>query len=231
MFGLNRETALRRLRVAVLFVVAWTIGAAVVAAAPAQLRCVVIITRHGVRSPTWDNARLNPYAAEPWPQWSVAPGILTPHGRSLMLLLGTYYREWLTSEHLLNPEGCGDAGRVYIHADTDQRTLETGRALAEALLPGCAVAVHSVPEGSRDPLFNPSAVVAQTDGEIAAKVVRERLGDHPERFLDPHRAAFEALEGVLAGGGTPKKSMEAPHELTVTATGTSVQVNESLRGR
>ena len=195
---------------------------------PPQLRYVVIITRHGVRSPTWDNTRLNQYSAEPWPEWNVLPGILTPHGRALMQLMGSYYRDWLASEHLLSPEGCGDAGRVYIHADTDQRTLETGRALAEALLPGCAVAVHSVPEGSRDPLFNPSAVVAQPDGEIAAKAVRERLGDHTDRFLDSHRAAFEALEGVLAGGGTPKKPIETPQEITVSATGTSVQLNESL---
>jgi len=49
--------------------------------------------------------------------------------------------------HLLATRGCGDAGWIYIHADTDQRTLETGRALAEALLPGCAAAVHSEPEG------------------------------------------------------------------------------------
>ena len=77
-----------------------------------------------------------------------------------MLLMGTYYREWLSSEHLLSPQGCGDVERVYIHADTDQRTLETSRALAETLLPGCTVTVHSAPEGSRDPLFSASAAGA-----------------------------------------------------------------------
>ncbi len=232
MFGLNYKTTLRHLRVAVLISAAWALGAGLVAAGTAalpHLRYVVIITRHGVRSPTWDSERLNHYSAEPWPEWSVPPGNLTPHGRALMQLMGAYYREWLSSEHLLTPQGCGDAGRVYIHADTDQRTVETGRALAETLLPGCPVAVHS-PEGSRDALFNPiEAGLAKPDWEIAAKAVRERLGDHPEHFLDSYRAAFEALQFVLAGKeGAPKKLIEPPEEISVSVTGKSVQLNEEL---
>jgi 4-phytase/acid phosphatase len=231
MFGVRREIVLKRLRTAVLIVVAWVAGAGVVAAGAApQLRYVVILSRHGVRSPTWKSERLNQYAVESWPEWGVPPGNLTPHGRALMKLMGTYYREWLSGERLLSQQGCGDVGRVYIHADTDQRTLETGRALAETLLPGCPVDVHSEPEGSRDALFDPiEAGIAKPNWEIAAKAVRERLGDHPEHFLDSHRAAFEALQFVLAGGGgAPKKPIEALEEISVTATGKSVQLNEQL---
>jgi len=212
---------------------AWVAGACFVSAGPAappQLRYVVIITRHGVRSPTWTNDRLNQYSAEPWPDWGVAPGILTPHGRALMQLMGAYYRGWLLRQHLLNTEGCGDAGRIYIHADTDQRTLETGRALAKTLLPGCPVAVHSAPEGSRDPLFSPTAAgMGMPDEEIAAKAVRERLGDNASHFLDLHRAAFETLQWVLVGGGSaPQKLIQPPEELGVSTTGRSVQLSESL---
>lgn len=231
MLALNHEIALKRLRTLVLFAVAWAVGAGFVAAAtPPQLHYVVIITRHGVRSPTWNSERLNQYAAEPWPEWGVPPGNLTPHGRALMQLMGAYYRQWLSSNHLLSPEGCGDVGRVYIHADTDQRTIETGRALAETLLPGCAVDVHSVPEGSRDALFDPIEVgTAKPDWEIAAQAVRERLGDNPKQFMDLHRAAFETLEFVLAGkGSSPKKVIEPPDEISVTATGKSVQLSEPL---
>ena len=194
------------------------------------MRYVFIISRHGVRSPTWTSERLNQYAAEPWPEWGVPPGNLTPHGRVLMQFMGAYYREWLSSARLQTPQGCGDAGRICIHADTDQRTLETGRALAETLLPGCPVAVHSEPEGSRDPLFDPiSAGIAKPDWEIAAKTVRERLGGNPRHFLDLHRAAFGTLQFVLTGGGSaPKKLLEPPEEVSVSVTGKSVQVNEQL---
>ena len=147
-----------------------------------------------------------------------------------MKLMGAYYREWLSGEHLLSRQGCGDVSRVYIHADTDERTIETGRALAETLLPGCAVAVHSEPEGSRDPLFDPiSAGIARPDWEIAAQAVRERLEDNPKQFMDLHRAAFETLQFVLAGGGSaPKKLIEPPREISVSITGKSVQLNEQL---
>lgn len=232
MFAPNRKFVMRYLRISILTVLAWAAVAGIGfagPATPAELRYVVIITRHGVRSPTWDNARLNEYSAEPWPEWSVPSGYLTPHGRTLMQFMGTYYREWLASEHLLSPEGCADVGRVYIHADTDQRTIETGRALAETLLPGCTVTVHSAPEGSHDPLFGPSSAdMAKADWEVAAKAVQERLGDHPEHFLDSHRSAFEALEAVLAGGGTPKKVIDTPEETSITATAKSVQLNERL---
>ena len=203
-------------------------GWVVTGAAPSsQLRYVVIITRHGVRSPTWNSERLAPYAAEPWPDWGVPPGYLTPHGRALMQLMGTYYRDWLTREHLLNPGRCEDAGRIYIHADTDQRTLETGRALAESLLPGCAVPVHSAAEGSHDPLFNPASVVsAQPDWEAAAQAVREAVGSDSKQFAARHRAAFELLEKVLAGASTPKNPIEPPADVTVSATKHGVELSE-----
>ena len=230
---LQNRSPLHLLRTALLFAMAWAVAAgfvAAAAAAPAQLRYVVIISRHGVRSPTWTSERLNPYAVEPWPEWGVPPGNLTPHGRVLMQIMGAYYREWLSNEHLLSPQGCGDVGRIYLHADADQRTLETGRALAETLLPGCAAAVHSVPEGSRDPLFDPIAAgIAKPDWEIAAKAVQERLGENARHFLDLHRAAFEALQYVLAGaGGAPKKLIDLPEEISVTATGKGLQINEQL---
>jgi 4-phytase / acid phosphatase len=147
-----------------------------------------------------------------------------------MRIMGAYYRQWLSGEHLLSEPRCGDVQRVYIHADTDQRTVETGRALAEAVLPGCPVPVHSEPDGSRDPLFSPSAAgIANPDWEIAAKAIRERLGGDPRHFLDLHRAAFLTLESVLAGeGGTPKKLLAAPGEITVSVTGKSVELNEQL---
>jgi len=195
---------------------------------PSQLRYVVIITRHGVRSPTWTSERLNQYSAEPWPEWGVPPGNLTPHGRALMKLMAAYYREWLSGEGLLSQQGCGDASRVYVYADTEPRTLETGRALAETLLPGCAVPVHSQSPGSKDSLFDPlEAGIAKPDWETAAQAVRERLADPFDRFRDLDRGAFETLEFVLAGGGrASKKQIDAPAEISVSVTGRGIRLNE-----
>ena len=140
-----------------------------------ELKYVAIISRHGVRSPTWQNARLDAFSAEPWPEWQVPAGNLTPRGRRLIELRGSYYRQWLASEHLLRGAGCQDSGRIYIHADKDQRTLETGRAFAESMAPGCG----GVLRASRRPAgFSSPAAERRIRNDAAA--VRERLGPDPQ---------------------------------------------------
>lgn len=70
-----------------------------------ELQYVVLVTRHGVRAPTWTNEQLNEYSAEPWPDWDVKPGELTGHGRLLMKLFGAYYRAYFAGEGLLTAAG------------------------------------------------------------------------------------------------------------------------------
>jgi 4-phytase / acid phosphatase len=228
----NLHVEFKRLRTLLLFAAMSTMagpGLLVASETPlSQLRYVVIITRHGVRSPTWKADRLNQYSAAPWPSWGVPPGNLTSHGRALMQIMGNYYREWFLREGLLHQDGCADAKRVSVYADRDQRTLETGRALAEALLPGCTVDIHAQTSGSKDPLFDPLETAAtKPNWEIAAQAVRQRLSDPSGAFQDLHRTAFETLESVLAGEeGAPQKRIECPTEISVSVTGKGIQLNE-----
>jgi 4-phytase/acid phosphatase len=183
-----------------------------ISAAP-QLRYAAVVMRHGVRSPTWDAERLNQYSARPWPDWGVPPGNLTPHGRDVIKLLGSYYREWFTGQRVLSREGCRDASRVYVWADTDQRTVETGRAFAESFLPGCNLTVHSRPDGEGDPLFE--GVGGADPG--AAEAVRKRLGDNPQHLMTDHRIALDTLQFILTGAeSAPKQLIESPAEVAVS---------------
>jgi 4-phytase/acid phosphatase len=173
-----------------------------------ELKFVVIVTRHGVRPPTVSNDQIDPYSAEPWPKWDVPPGYLTAHGRALMKLFGAYDRAQFARAGLFTPSGCADAEHVYFWADTDERTIETGRALAEGMLPGCTVQVHSAPVGTRDPLFNPVAAgVGHADPDLAAAAVSGRIGGHPEALLTAYRPAFETMQQVLAAGKAVKQSL------------------------
>ncbi len=179
-----------------------------------------------MRSPTWDTARLNQYSIQPWPDWDVPPGDLTPHGRKLIAILGAYYREWLANEHLLKFAGCGDQGRIYIWADTDQRTLETGRSFAESILPGCGVPVNSRPTATKDPIFGglPSA-----DPRLASQAVRERLGANPQDLLADHQAALNTLQFILDGGrATPKKLIASPAEIQVAVQDKTIELQGPL---
>src|SRR5580693_3252807 len=71
-----------------------------------ELKFVIYLSRHGVRSPTGKTAQYAKYSSAPWPEWDVAPGYLTPHGYQLMKLFGAYNRTLLTAEGLLAPDGC-----------------------------------------------------------------------------------------------------------------------------
>ena len=175
----------------------------------AQLKYALIVSRHGVRSPTWDTARLNEYSTQAWPDWGVAPGELTPHGRMGVKLMGAYYRDWLSKAGLLGGDDCRDAARIYIRADTGQRTHETGRAFAETLLPGCEISV-AIEAGGKDPLFGG---VGKPEAALAAKAVREPLGS-AAAVLTKYAPAFDALTLILTGGGTPHRSLmdAAPDE-------------------
>ena len=61
-------------------------------AAPLHLVRVVVVTRHGVRPPTQTNADLAKYSDQPWPDWPVEPGDLTPHGGETVRLMGETVR-------------------------------------------------------------------------------------------------------------------------------------------
>jgi 4-phytase/acid phosphatase len=167
-----------------------------------SLQFIVYLTRHGVRSPTGKQEQYNKFAAAPWPQWDVPPGYLTAHGFQLMKLFGAYDRMKLAGEGLMAPSGCSDAGHISILADSDQRTRETGKAIAEGFLPGCTIQVQALPDGKTDPLFhflevNPDRI----DHQLAAAAIAGRIGGDANSLTEAYRPQLTELDRVLAGCG------------------------------
>jgi 4-phytase/acid phosphatase len=168
------------------------------------LTFVVILSRHGVRSPTGNAAQYNLYSAAPWPKWSVPPGYLTAHGYQLIQIFGAYDRIELSGAGLLSATGCEDTARVTFYADSDQRTRETGRALAEGLFPGCAPEVKGLPEGTPDALFHPRAGHTDSfDPALAVAAIAGRIGGNPNNPTEAYRAQLTELDRILARCGDP----------------------------
>jgi 4-phytase/acid phosphatase len=133
-------------------------AAAGAADSAARLERVVLVVRHGVRPPTQSNAVLAKYAAQPWPEWPVAPGELTPHGGETVKLVARAVRATYVRDGLLPREGCARAGEVSVWADNaDQRTRESGRIFAGTVQPGCdSLEAHWSAAAGRDPIFTGS---------------------------------------------------------------------------
>ena len=176
-----------------------------------ELRYVVYLSRHGVRSPTGQTSQYNRFSAAPWPEWSVPPGYLTPHGFHLMELFGVYDRQQLANQGLLGSDGCADASRVLIYADSDQRTRETGKAIAQGLMPGCTLPVQFLPQGTRDPLFHPDTQTlaspsAHDDAALVLGAIAGRIGGDPANLTQAYYPQIAALDHILATCGIAQSS-------------------------
>jgi len=193
-----------------------------------ELKLVIILTRHGVRSPLQTNADLAKIAPQPWPEWETAPGIQTPRGNQLIALMGDYYRQRFLQAGLLTGDPMVDGPRIFVRADNDQRTIETARLLAKALVPVGEPVMHSPPEGTVDPLFRAfNAHVGHSSPEVATGAVLGRLGGDPAVVDRAYAGALAELDTVLYGpGGHP------PADRPPTAVGTgSKHYLVSLQGR
>ena len=200
-----------------------------------ELKLVIVLTRHGVRSPLQTNELLGKFAAEPWPQWSVPPGILTPHGRQQMVLIGGYYRDRYVAEGLLTGDATRDFPQIFFRSDNDQRTQETARALANGLVPGAPVPdLHVGPAPAVDALFQPvKARPELSDRTLAVAAVLGRMGNDPGNVLRAHADDFAAVEKVLGveGGRPPGKTalLDLPVEVHAGTGDHTVSLDGSLR--
>ncbi|WP_287977015.1 histidine-type phosphatase [Sphingomonas sp.] len=117
-----------------------------------KLDRTVVLMRHGVRPPTKAPPMPAGVADRPWPTWPVAPGYLTPHGGAAVTQVAAFDRGYWVAKGLLPVTGCA---RIRLVADSDERTIETAKAYARGIAPGCSASIEHRPQGEADPIFSP----------------------------------------------------------------------------
>ncbi len=166
----------------------------------ATLRAVVVVSRHGVRSPT-NPTELLAYTAHPWPAWEVDPGFLTPHGATLMTAFGAAYRRMYAAQGLLAAAGCPVPGAVYVWADVDERTKATARALLDGFAPGCGLVARDL-GAANDPLFHSIPAAGTADSSLALAALAGSLGDDPGAVVASYGLEFRTLDDIMGCGSS-----------------------------
>ncbi len=163
-----------------------------------RLEQVVIFSRHGVRSPTTPNSTLNRYSKRPYPDFGIAPGLVTSNGIAAETILGGYYRLWLTREHLLTGNDAADAAFVYIRANGAETTTKpTAQAFAAGLLPAAGANITQY-QHAADPLFDAvGAGVAQFDPRKGEAAVMGRLGGDSRSLASAYAAEYGLTRSLL----------------------------------
>ncbi|MBB2202058.1 histidine-type phosphatase [Gluconacetobacter tumulisoli] len=166
------------------------------------LEKIVLVSRHGVRSPTQPVERLKEATGRDWPAWPVPPGQLTDHGRMDLALMGDFLGRHYRAAGLLPAAGCPRQADVVIWADAaDDRTRQSGEIMARTVAGGCPVTSGSLPAGRHDPMFNAlaggAAILNRAETMRALSAVLRRDPRGPAAV----RRALSTMQDVIAPGG------------------------------
>jgi 4-phytase / acid phosphatase len=171
----------------------------VAGAPPGTLRKFVILSRHGVRSPTVGRQELETWTKSKWREWhcatgKCAPGQLTPRGYELAVQMGAYYRRYLSSLLPETPDKpCPEPDDLFVWADiTDERTRDTAHALLQGFRPGCDPARYTHTQAPSDPIFHPVGS-CRLDADRAEEEIRADL----QKVLDGLRDELGLAQNVL----------------------------------
>lgn len=230
-----------RVAVAVFVFLCWC-GIASTAADTPILERVVMVSRHGIRSPTRRVEVLESLTKHGWPTWPVAPGEMTEHGARNLALMADFLRTTYRDRTLLPRDGCPLKGAVEVWSDVaDHRTRQSGDIWAERLAPGCGFFARHAPDGSVDPLFDATKTKSCPIGLVANGAALVSAARQSAGPLGPDvRHALEVLQGLLApdackaGGQAGGKgvclvpAVDASREATVAAIGFARPIAEAI---
>ncbi len=203
---------------------------------------VVVLSRHGVRSPTERREELRQWTKRAWPAWKVKRGELTPRGAELITALWEQERNVLAKSGLMPSKGCPEEGSVFVYADRDQRTRETARALLKGLAPGCGFIPAVVDKAGPDPLFHPlEGGQCRVDEKAAARQTRLAMRGSPDAVIRDEENALLLL-GKIAGplpadqcekAGLPQNctAVDMPTQLRIDAKGARLEGGLSTASR
>ena len=166
-----------------------------------QLKQVVVLSRHNIRSPLSAKGSLvSELTPHEWFDWTSKTGELSLRGAMLETSMGQYFRLWLEKEGLFPENYIPKDGAVRFYANSLQRTQATARYFSAGLLPVAVVPVERHMEYNQgDSVFLP-LINFMTDDyakDIEAELVAHSGGDSLDAYRDQLSGAISLLMDVV----------------------------------
>jgi len=164
----------------------------------AELRQVVIVSRHNLRSPLGTaKQNLAESTTNKWFAWTSAPGELSRKGAALETAMGGWFRDRLGDLGLFERDACLRPDQVRFIANNMQRTVATARSFATGFMPEADVVVEHLPLGMlRDSRFT---LCVPSPDDVLAKRIKRQLdetfggGEGIDRSLAPSYALISRV--------------------------------------
>ena len=166
-----------------------------------QLKEMVILSRHNIRSPLSGNgsalAEITPHK---WFEWTSAPSELSLRGGELETLMGQFFRKWLVHEGLITENYIPAEGEFRFYANSMQRTIATAQYFSSGMLPVANVRIeHKFAPSKMDPVFNPQLTFVNEDFRVKAMEQISAMGGSNglQGINDSLQNEYTLLEKVL----------------------------------
>ena len=163
-----------------------------------ELKEVVVMSRHNIRSPLSSGAayqRVTPYE---WFAWSSPGSQLSLRGGVLETEMGQFFRKWVVEEGLLPDNYRPTGDEVLFYANSKQRTFATAKYFSAGFLPFANVEItHKYDEDKMDPVFTPQ--FTKMNDAYREQVLAEMQAMHggPEAWMAAQQSTLTLMEEVL----------------------------------
>ena len=178
-----------------------------------QLKEVVVMSRHNIRSPLSsggaDYQRVTPYK---WFAWTSPSSQLSLRGGVLETEMGQFFRKWVVNEGLLPDNYRPEGEEVLFYANSRQRTFATAKYFSAGFLPFANVEItHKLKEDKMDPVFTPQ--FTKMNDTYRQQVLSEMNAMHggPQAWMAAQQPTLELMEQVIDMANSPAAKNDTTH--------------------
>ena len=178
-----------------------------------QLKEVVVMSRHNIRSPLTSggaaHTRVTPHQ---WFVWTSPSSQLSLRGGVLETEMGQFFRKWLVGEGLLPDNYRPEGSEVLFYANSRQRTFATAKYFSAGFLPFANVEIqHKYFEDKMDPVFTPK--FTKMNAKYRQQILDEMQTIHggPQAWMQSVQPTLTMMEDILDMAHSPAAKNDTTH--------------------